>query len=149
MRARYFLLILLVIPVVAGCRSTAEPVDDLGKIAWPGEIVSYRKAVSPAHGIVGYVKEYEYGKTGYGEPFRVFHVYDLDFVERGVLNQSGTGVRYLDLPRQQARVKGVVREEIPLEAQPLELNVAVILGVEEAGPVKLRRATAEDLKRPE
>ena len=147
MRARHFLPFLLAVLVVAGCTATPVDRDEPGDLVWPGQIISYRKAVSERHGIVGYVLEYEYAKDTWGESFRAFHVYDLDFEERGILNQTGTGVKIVTLPRETARVKGVVKEQVPLEAHPLEFNVAVILEVEDAGRVRLVKATQADLKR--
>ncbi len=111
-----------------------------------GKIVSYRKVVHPEHGIVGYVKEYRYAQKGYGEPFTLYHVYDLDFRERGVVDQLGRATKYVDLPEEVARVRKKTREEVQLEAQPLPYNVAKILDVEPVG-VKLLPATPDDLKR--
>ena len=139
MRIRYFLLAVAILAVVA-CQSNqrAEPLDP-----WGGSLVAYSKVVSERHGIVGYVKELSYAKEGYGEPYHLFHVYDLDFDERGVINELGRGTKYVELARDIAEVRGKPREEIALGAQPLAYNVGVILDV--TGPVRLIKATEEDL----
>ena len=140
MRIRYFLLAVAIL-AVAACQSNqkSNPEDP-----WVGSIVAYSKVVSERHGIVGYVKEFRYAKEGYGEPYTLFHVYDLDFDERGVINELGKGTKYEILARDVAEVRGKVREEIELGAQPLAYNVGVILDV--TGPVRLIKATEEDLK---
>ena len=128
MLIRDFLLILLALGLVTSCATerVRSPVVDE---AWVGELVAYKKAVSRSHGIVGYVKVFDYRQTGYDQPYRVFHVYDLEFEERGILTPMGTGHKIVKLPREVARVKGTTREEIPLAAQPLALNVARCLDI--------------------
>jgi len=128
MRNRDFLLILLVLALAGSCVS--EPMSPLEEKAWVGELVAYKKAVSQSHGIVGYVKVYDYRQKGYDEPYRMFHVFDLNFEERGILTPMGTGHKIVTLPVDVARVKGKTREQIPLDAQPLPMNVARCLDVE-------------------
>ena len=143
MRIRDFLLCLTLAGIVAGCAT--QPVAPTPGKGWAGQLVSYKKVVSAAHGIVGYVKTFEYRQESYPDTFRLHHVIDLDFRECGALNDSGTGTRYVYLPPDIARVKGVVMEEEPLTPQPFAENVAKLLGV--PGPLQILPATAEDLKR--
>jgi len=146
MPKRYFVLPGLFV-LFAACAS--EPVAPSGPVApgkgWIGRLVAYQKVVHEAHGIVGYVKVYEYRQAAYADSFRLNHIVDLDFRERGVLNETGTGTKYVYLPADVARVKGLVFEEEPLDAQPFAYNVARILGVSEA--VKILPASAEDVRR--
>ena len=145
MRTRDFLLIVLVLALVSSC--AAQPVSPVEEKAWVGELVAYKKAVSRSHGIVGYVKVFDYRQKGYDEPYRMFHVFDLNFQERGILTPMGTGHKIVVLPTDVARVKGTTREEIPLDAQPLPMNVARCLDVEP--DLQLLPANPADVKTSE
>lgn len=141
MRIRHFLVLLAVAALVAACHSApqGQPSD-----AWVGHLVQYRKAVSESHGTVGYVKTWEYENDGKGEPFTLYHVYDVNFVERGVVTEMGTGTKYVDVPIGAQRATGKTREEEPLPAQPLTWNVAQILDVKP--DVKLVPVSPAELK---
>lgn len=127
MRIRDFLLILLGICMVASC--TTGPARVKAPEALNGELVAYKKAVSGTGATVGYVKIYDYHHKGYAEPQRLFHVYDLDLVEVGILTPMGTGHKIVRLPVDVARVRGMTQEKIPLDAQALPFNVARCLDV--------------------
>ena len=147
MRTRHFLLTLAVVILFAGCvsKKTDRAADPDGGV--DGKLVAYLKVLSERHGIVGYVNVFE--ETDEAIPdakLTIYEVLDLDFRSRGILYPNGRGVRYVYLPPEMIRAKGVTREEIPLVAQPLELNLAICLGVE--GPVKTAPATVADLQRP-
>jgi hypothetical protein len=144
MRISYFLLALSVVFLAGACRSTTP--NDLPPEAWVGHTVAYSKAVSEKHGIVGFVKTKRYTREKGGEPFDLYHVLDLELTERGIVDQRGAGTKYEFLPPEIARVKGKAWEEIPLQAQPLALNVAVILGLDIDEELKLLPATAKDLE---
>ena len=143
MRTRDFLLILTLLAVFGSCASP-QPMSPIEEKTWVGELVSYQKAVSRSHGIVGYVKVFDYRQKGYDQPYRVFHVYDLNFVERGILTPMGTGHKIVRLPEEVARVMGTTREEIALDAQALPLNVARCLDVEP--DLSLHPARPEDVQ---
>ncbi len=146
MRKRDFLLVTLSLVAVACASGPAQPEGPASPTkGWIGTIVAYQKVSHESHGIVGYVKVYEYRQPGYVDSFRLHHVYDLDFRERGRLNDRGTGTKFDYLPSDVARVKGVPFEEEPLEAQPFAYNVGRCLGVE--GNLKFAPATPADLKR--
>ena len=136
-------LLLAVTLVCAACASSAKEADTSTE-GWTGEIVSYRKAVSAEHGIVGYVKVFEYQKPGHGPNFLLFHVYDLDFKERGVVTERGTATKFVYLPSEVARVRGMTIERVELPAQPMEWNVAQIL--ETPTDLTIVEAKASDLQ---
>ena len=141
MRIRHFLVLVSVAVIVAGCLSKSPPRQEA---PWAGQYIAAHRAVSQAHGTVGIVKTWEYSKPGAGEPFRGFHVFDLSFRERGVVNPMGTGTKYVELPPEIARAKGVEREDQALPAQPLEYNVGVILDVD-PGDIRLVRMTPAEM----
>ena len=141
MRIRHFPALLAVLALVAACQSSPK-----GKQSdeWVGHLVAYRKAVSASHGTVGYVKTWEYRNEGAGDPFVLYHVYDLNFRERGVVTPMGTGTKYVYLPPAVAQAKGKVREDEALSAQPLLWNVSLILDVPH--DLKLVPVTPAELK---
>jgi len=141
MRIRGLLLVLAL--VCAACASSSREADTSTE-GWAGEIIAYKKAVSAEHGIVGYVKVFEYQKLGHGPNFLLFHVYDLNFVERGIVGERGTATKYVFLPEEVARVKGTTIERVALPAQPLAWNVAKIL--ETPTDLTIVEAKAEDLR---
>ncbi|MHC4470408.1 MAG: hypothetical protein ACYTDY_10885 [Planctomycetota bacterium] len=142
MRIRDFLLILPVICMVASCETRPARVKAPKPLV--GELVAYKKAVSKAGTTVGYVKIYDYSEKGYAEPQRLFHVYDLDLVEVGILTPMGTGHKIVRLPVDVARVRGMTQDKIPLDAQALPFNVARCLDV--APDLKLLSASPADFK---
>lgn len=143
MRYRHFLTFLAIVGLLAACTT---PRDEAIREGWKGHIVAYQKVVSDRHGVVGYVKVYEYRDEPYPDSFRLYHVFDLDFRERGVLNEGGTGKKYVYLPLEEGRSKGVPVEERELQAQPFLYNVGQVLEV--GGELKVLPATEADLKRP-
>jgi hypothetical protein len=136
-------LLLAVTLVCAACASSAKEADTSTE-GWASEIVAYKKAVSETHGIVGYVKVFEYQKPGHGPNFKLYHVYDLDFKERGIVTERGTATKFVYLPAEVARVRGMTLERVELPAQPLEWNTAQIL--ETPTDLTIVEARAEDLK---
>jgi hypothetical protein len=136
-------LLLVVVLVCAACASSAREADTSTE-GWAGEIVAYKKAVSETHGIVGYVQVFEYQKPGHGPNFRLYHVYDLNFKERGIITERGTATKFVYLPTEVARVQGKSIDRVELPAQPLEWNVAKIL--ETPTDLKIVEAKVEDLK---
>jgi hypothetical protein len=144
MPIRNFLVCASILALAAGCVHHYErmPADMTG---WVGEITSYNKVVSKSAGTVGYLKVFRYTKKGYGEPFELYHVYDLDFRERGIVEPRGTATKYIFLPPAVAEVKETPVEKQALGAQPLPWNVALIL--ESPKDLKIVPATAADLKR--
>jgi hypothetical protein len=141
MRTRHFLVLVVVASLAAGCYTKPKP---RAEDPWQGQYLAAHRVVSQARGTVGFVKTWEYSKPGAGEPFRLFHVYDLNFVERGVVSPMGTGTKYVELPPEIARAKDAEREDQALPAQPLEYNVGVILDVD-PGDVKLVRISPAEL----
>ena len=125
MRIRGLLLALVI--VSAACASSPAPETDTE--GWTDEVVAYKKAVSATRGIVGYVKVRRYSKPECGSDFILFHVYDLEFQERGIVTPEGRATRYVYLPDEVARVKGYTIEKVELGAQPLEWQTAEILEV--------------------
>jgi hypothetical protein len=144
MPIRTFLIPLAILVLFSGCVTNEETTIKGGDDPWVGELVAYKKVVSERHGIVGYMKVFEYRQEEHGEPYQIYRVLDLGFVERGILYPRGTGVKFLVVAPEIAAVTGVTREEIQLGAQPLELNLAKILDVDP--PLKTMKATEADLK---
>jgi hypothetical protein len=124
MRIRTILPALCLLALLSGCTSGAKRTEFAGYVGMP---VSYNKVVHPMHGTVGYVEVKEYTAEGKGDAFRLYHVLDLNYRERGILTPTGTGTRFVDLPSEIALVKGRPRDEVPLEAQTVPWNVAVCL----------------------
>jgi len=145
MPIRSLLVCAAILALASGCVTHREelPADMTG---WVGEITSYNKVVSKSAGMVGYLKVFRYTKEGYGEPFELYHVYDLDFRERGFIEPTGRATRYVFLPPAVAGVKDTPVEKETLGAQPLTWNVALIL--ECPKDLRITPATAADLKRP-
>ncbi len=145
MRNRYFLLLLCALVALVGCRTQAPRTEFAGHL---GTLVSYNKVVSERHGTVGYVKVFEYTAEGKGDSFSLYHVYDLNFRERGILTPMGTGTKFVDLPTEIALAKGKKREEIALVAQPITLNVADCLDLDLNMKLKIVPARPEDVAPP-
>ena len=141
MRIRHFLALVVIAGIAAGCYTKPKPKPEE---PWAGQYVAAHRVVSEAHGTVGIVKTFEYSKAGAGEPFRLFHVYDLALRERGRVSPMGPGTKYVELPPEIARARGTEREDRALPAQPLEFNVGVILDVD-PGDIKLVRMTPAEL----
>ena len=136
-------LLLAVTLVCAACASSTREADTSTE-GWAGEIVAYKKAVSATHGVVGYVKVFEYQKPDHGPSFKLYHVYDLNFRERGIITERGTATKFVYLPDEVARVRGKTIEREELGAQPLEWNTAQIL--ETPTDLTIVEAKAEDLR---
>ncbi len=143
MPTRMFLLCLVLLAIFTGCKTSQ---DDGETDAWIGQLVAYKKVVSERHGIVGYIKVFEFKKEEFGEAYQLYRILDLNFVERGILYPRGQGLKFVDVAPEVARVTGATREEIELGPQPLELNLAKILEVDL--PLKVYKASAADLERP-
>ena len=146
MPIRIFLLCLALLTIFSGCETSREDTTGGGTDAWIGQLVAYKKVVSERHGIVGYIKVFEFKKEEFSEAYHLYRVLDLDFVERGILYPRGKGMKFNIVAPEVAAVTGVTREEIELGPQPLELNLAKILEVDP--PLKVEKASAADLERP-
>jgi len=142
-------LLLALTLVFTGCASSSKDADtgsapDSDAPGWDRQIVAYLKAVSASQGVVGWVKVYEYSRPESPDRYRLFHVYDRGFQERGFITEKGTGTKYVQLPSDVARVKGYEIEKVPLASQPLEWNVAKILDV--PTDIRITKASASDVK---
>jgi hypothetical protein len=146
MPIRIFLLCLALLTLCSGCETSKEEKYAEGAEPMVGNLVAYKKVVSERHGIVGYIKVFEYKSGEFGTPYQLYSVLDLDFVERGLLYPRGEGVKFEPVAPAVTEVTGVHREETPLGPQPLTLNVSKILEVEL--PLKVTEATPADLERP-
>ncbi len=148
MPIRIFLLGLAILAIFSGCKTTEENTYAEGADPWVGNLVAYKKVVSERHGIVGYIKVFEFKTEEFGETYHLYKVLDLDFEERGLLYPRGEGMKFVNVAPEVARVTGMTREEIELGPQPLELNLSKILEVDmplkvlEAGPADLERTAA-------
>jgi hypothetical protein len=147
MPMRIFLLSLALLTLITGCETSTEE-SQFGSGADPliGNLVAYKKVVSERHGIVGYIKVFEFKTEEFGEAYHLYRVLDIDFVERGLLYPRGEGLKFNDVAPEIAAVTGVTREEIELGPQPLDLNLSKILEV--GLPLKVLPAGPDDLKRP-
>ena len=149
MPMRIFLLGLALLTLFSGCETSTEE-SSFGSGADPliGNLVAYKKVVSERHGIVGYIKVFEFKTEEFGETYHLYRVLDLDFVERGLLYPRGEGMKFVVVAPEVAAVTGITLEEIELGPQPLDLNLSKILEVGlplkvvEAGPADLERPTA-------
>jgi hypothetical protein len=141
MRTLGLLLVLTLVCTACASSSKEEAAPSDGT---PGEIVAYLKAVSETHGVVGYVKVWEYSSPETGPSFRQYHVHDLNFKKRGFVTEKGTATKFVYLPDEVARVKGETIEMVQLPAQPMEWNVAKILDV--PTDIKIVKAQPEDVK---
>jgi len=136
-------LLLALTLVCTACASSSKE-SDTSTEGWTEEIVAYKKAISATHGVVGYVKVFEYSREGHGPNYLLFHVFDLNFKRRGIVTEMGTATKFVYLPDEVARVKGRTIERVELAAQPLEWNVAKILDT--PTDLTIVEAKAEDLK---
>ncbi len=139
-------LLLVLTLVFTGCASSSKDAQtpDADAPGWHKEIVAYQKAVSATQGIVGWVKVFEYTRPESSTSHRLYHVYDLEFKERGFVTEKGTATKYVQLPADVARVKGYEIEKVALGVQPLEWNVAKILEVTE--DLRIQKASRTDVK---
>lgn len=111
---------------------------------WDKHIIAYKKIVSYDRGLVGYIKVFRYEEQGHGSHYDLYHVFDLNFRERGVITPQGRATKYVYLPSEVARVKGREIEKVELPIQPLEWNAAKLLDIKPG--VEVTEATAADLK---
>jgi len=146
MPIRIFLLGLAILAIFSGCKTSEESTYAEGADPWIGSLVAYKKVVSERHGIVGYIKVFEFKTEEFGETYHLYKVLDLDFVERGLLYPRGEGMKFVNVAPEVAAVTGITREEIELGPQPLTLNLSKILEV--SLPLKVIEAGPADLERP-